>query len=301
MDVAVELIVNPSSGPASRRLSRASRRVFAVRTLEHAGAGRVRATETHSTHEGIEAARRAVADGVPRVVVWGGDGTVNAVAAALAGTQTALAIVPGGSGNGLARTIGVPLDIEPALRLAVTGSPRPMDLGVVDDRLFVNIAGVGLDAAIAHRYNSTAGTRRGLPAYVRACLAEVGKHATTHVQVRVDGVEWFAGPVALVAVANGRQYGHGARIAPDAALDDGLLDVVTVPDVTTTRACLHGWRLFTGTLARVPDVHVTRGQRVVVTPADDVLMHRDGEVEPATAPLRFAVRPRALLVIGPSG
>ncbi len=298
MTPRVDLIVNPYSGPAARRLPRAARLAFATRVLQSSNLAHVRAIETHSASDGVDAARRAVADGVARVVVWGGDGTVNAVAAELAGSATALAIVPGGSGNGFARELGVPLRIEAALRFALEGSVRSIDLGLVNGRPFVNVAGIGLDAAIAHRYDQTAGRRRGLRAYVRACVAEVGVHTPTQVSIRVGDAVWFTGAAALVAVANGRQYGHRALIAPGAALDDGELDVVMVPDITRARALRHGWRLFTGTLPSVPGVRNTRGRELTVEAAAPSLLHRDGEVERVIGPLHFTVRPRALHVVG---
>jgi len=295
--VRIDLIVNPFAGPATMRLPRTARVSFAARVLRSCGVTDVRAVETRSADDGVAAARRAVADGVSRVVVWGGDGTVNAVAAALAGTTTALAIVPGGSGNGFAHELGIPLRAEAALRFAAAGPARPVDLGLADGRPFVNVAGLGLDAAIARRYDETAGRQRGLRAYVRACVAELGAHGPVPVEVRVNDVVWFAGTAPLVALANGRQYGHRAFIAPGAVLDDGELDVVVLPVITPALLVRHGWRLFTGSLPGVPGVRTTRGARVAVHAGDGALLHRDGEVERVHGGVHFTVRPRALLVV----
>jgi len=299
MPLAVDLIVNPHAGPVARGLPRSARGAFARDLLMAAGAASVRVVETRTAEDGQAAAGRAVAEQVDRVVCWGGDGTVNTVAATLAGSSCSLAVVPGGSGNGFARALGVPLVPDAALRFAVTGPSRVIDLGTVDGRIFVNVAGVGLDAAIARRFNEMAGVRRGLRSYVGACLAEIACRPPARYDVRVDGTAWFAGAADLVAVSNGQQYGHGARIAPAARFDDGLLDVVVVPDVTRARVWRYGWRLFAGSLARVPGVRVTQGQTVRVDVEGTVLMHRDGETNAVAAPLTFAVRPRHLRVIAP--
>lgn len=295
----LDLIVNPAAGPATARLPRADRLAFACRVLAAAGAGDVRAVESRSFDEGAAAAQRAVRDGVARVVVWGGDGTVHAVAEALGGSATALAIVPGGSGNGFARALGVPLDPEAALRLAVAGTPHAIDLGVVNGHTFINIVGLGLDAAIARRFNLTGGLRRGLGTYIQACLAEVGCQRPTRYTVRVDGNAWFTGEADLVAVANGQQYGHGACIAPAARMDDGRLEVVVVPDITRRRVLRHGWRLFAGSIGEVPGVRMTRGAHVVVETELGALMHRDGETHTVTGALDFSMRPLSLQVVVP--
>ncbi len=296
MDSTVDLIVNPASGPASRRLDRAGRVQYAVRVLEGLGARHVRATGTRRAGDGAAAAARAAAEGVDLVVVWGGDGTLNETASALAGTPTTLGIVPGGSGNGLARGLLIPLDVDAALKVALRGVTCPIDVGTVCGRPFVNIAGMGFDAAIAARFNAAGGTRRGLLPYLRACAAELTVHVPSIWRVRLDGVDWFAGPASMVVIANGQQYGHGARIAPAARFDDGRLDVVVVPDVTPWRVVRHGWRLFAGSIGRVPGVRTAAAREVEVVPEGPCLLHLDGETQPATGTMSCTVRHRALRV-----
>jgi YegS/Rv2252/BmrU family lipid kinase len=296
MASTVDLIVNPASGRASRRLDRAGRVRHAMHVLEGLGARNVRAIETRRPGDGADAAARSAAEGVNLVIAWGGDGTINEVASALVGTRTTLAIVPGGSGNGLARGLLVPLDIDAALATALRGVTRVIDVGTVCGRPFLNIAGMGFDAAIAARFNATGGTRRGLLTYLRACAAELRVHVPSIWRVRLDGVEWFAGPASLVVVANGQQYGNGARIAPAARFDDGWLDVVVVPDVTLRRIVRHGWRLVAGSIGRVPGVRTGRAREVEVVPQDPCLLHRDGETQQVTGTVSCGVRERALRV-----
>lgn len=300
MASTVDLIVNPASGPPGRSLDRAGRGAYAVRVLEALGAGAVRLSETRRAGDGAGAAARAVADGAELVVAWGGDGTLHEVASALVGSRTALGIVPGGSGNGLARGLGVPLAVDAALATALHGSTVPIDTGTANGRTFVNIAGFGLDGAIAARFNATGGARRGLLTYISACTAELRVHVPSRYRVRVDGSEWFSGPAHVVAVANGPQYGHGARIAPNASFEDGWLDVVVVPDVTVWRVARHGWRLFAGSIGQVPGVRAGRGREVDVVAEGPCLLHLDGETQQVTDTVSLTVRPRSLLVRVPA-
>lgn len=296
----VDLIVNPASGPPSRHLDRHGRVPHAVRVLEGLGARQVRATETRKAGDGATAAARAVAEGVDLVIAWGGDGTLHEVASVLVGSRTALGIVPGGSGNGLARGLGLPAQVDAALATALYGSTMAIDTGTADGRTFVNIAGFGLDGAIAARFNATGGVRRGLPTYVRAVAAELRVYAPVCYQVGIDGSDWFSGDAHVVVAANGQQYGHGARIAAQARFDDGCLDVIVVPEVTLWRVVRHGWRLFAGRVAGLPGVRTARARHVTVTADRPCLLHLDGETQQVTGPIVLAVRDRALLVRVPA-
>jgi YegS/Rv2252/BmrU family lipid kinase len=294
----IDLIVNPASGPRVRGLARDARLAHAVRLLESWGAAEVRATETRGPGDGEAAARRAVADARELVVVWGGDGTVNAVARELIGTPVALSVVPGGSGNGLARALGIPLRADAALRVALEGRVRDVDTGLAGERAFFNMAGIGFDAAVAQRYN-TAGTQRGLLPYAQACAQELWAHEAATYTIHLDGEPWFEGEAHLAAIANGQQYGHNARIAPDAELDDGWFDVVVVPDVTPWRVLCHGWRLFHRSVQRVAGVRTQRARQVEVRISEARLLHLDGEVHAPRTVESFTIRPRSLKVKTP--
>lgn len=269
---------------------------WATRALRALGAVDVRATETGAHGDATAAAARAVAEMVDTVIVWGGDGTMNEVAGQLIGTRTTLGVVPGGSGNGLARALALPLALDSALRIAMCGTRTVIDVGYVDGSPFFNIAGVGLDASVARRFNLTGGARRGLMTYLRACAAELPAGSGWPFRVALDEIDWYDGLAHVVAVANGQQYGHGARIAPDARLDDGWLDVVAVPDVTMWRVARHGWRLFAGSMTKIPGVRVGRARRVAVEVPGTHLLHLDGETQQVTGTLQIALRERALRV-----
>ncbi len=293
---AVDLIVNPASGPPAAALPRTARVDWATRRLQALGAQRVRATETRGQGDAAAAAARAVAEQVPTVIVWGGDGTMNEVAGQLIGSTSTLGVVPGGSGNGLARALALPLRMEHALEVALCGTPTVIDVGYVGAAPFFNIAGVGLDASVARRFNLTGGARRGMVTYLRACAAELPVQGGSPFHVSLDGMDWYDGLAHFVVVANGQQYGHGARIAPDARLDDGWFDVVVVPDVTLWRIARHGWRLFAGSITKVPGVRVGRARQVAVRVEGTHLLHLDGETQQVSGALDIELRERALRV-----
>lgn len=292
----VDLIVNPASGPESRHLPRPGRAAFVSRLLRDLGATAVRITETRGAGDGARAARAALEGGTDRVVVWGGDGTLNEVASCLLDTGVALGIVAGGSGNGLARGLGLPLAVDAAARVAMQGEPRDIDTGAADRHVFLNLAGIGFDALVAGRFN-TDNVRRGLLPYLTSILREWHAYRADTFQVRLDDAPPFEVVADFVVVCNGQQYGHGARVAAAAAFDDGLLDFVAVPPITAMRLARHGWRLFNGTLAGVPGVVTGRARRVHVTQDRPLHVHLDGEVQPAARTHAFEVRPRSLRVM----
>ncbi len=294
--MTVDLIVNPASGPAVRGLPRHERVHHASRLLRAQGATTIRATETAGSGDGVGAVRAALAAGTDRVVVWGGDGTLNEVAGALLDTGACLGVVPGGSGNGFARGLGLPLSMEAAVAVAMHGQPRDIDTGLVNGRSFLNLAGIGFDAAVADRVN-TRNLRRGLRPYVTSILHEWRTFELQRFRLRLDDAAPLELDAHFLVVCNGQQYGHGARIAPAAAFDDGLFDVVAVPRITASALTRHGWRLFNGTIALVPGVFTGRASRVEVSQERPLPIHLDGEVLAPELARTFEIRPRSLRVM----
>ncbi|HEX3730843.1 MAG TPA: diacylglycerol kinase family protein, partial [Opitutaceae bacterium] len=246
---------------------------------------------TEGRGHATELAREAARLGCARVVAVGGDGTVNEVAQALLHTPAALAIVPSGSGNGLARYLRVPAAPFAALELAVGPRSRAvlLDAGTAAGLPFFNAMGIGLDAEISRRFNQL--TRRGLPAYLRTGLAAFFGRQSERVRItaesRAEEVE-----ALIVAVANSDQYGNGAIVAPGARADDGVLDLIAVGPVGTAAAVLLAARLFLGTFDRSPAVRRLRSPRFQLRRPGPGLLHTDGEVHHAAAEIEIAVQPR---------
>jgi YegS/Rv2252/BmrU family lipid kinase len=259
----------------------------------HRVEGTVRLTE--GPGHALELARAAVAARATLVCAWGGDGTVNEVARAVAGTGTALGVVPAGSGNGLARELGLPWDPAAALGVALGHRERVIDVGDVDGHLFVNLAGVGLDAQVAARFNARGGRRRGLWPYVAIAAREILRYRAREYAIRV-GAETWRELALLVVCANARQYGGGAVVAPTARPDDGQLELVVVaarPPLVALRDALH---LFRGTLDRAPGVRTARTPAVEIACPEPILFHVDGEAVTGGSVLTVRIRPAVLRV-----
>lgn len=291
------VIINPISGTGRAAPGGSAEVDLARGVLERAGyatAVMVTLGPGHAT----EVAHDAAAAGVDLVVSWGGDGTMNEVARALAFGPTALALVPAGSGNGLGRDLGVPLDPLRALTVAATGGRRRIDVGEVNGEYFFNVAGVGLDGAIARAFAERSG-RRGRLRYARVGVKAVRAYRARRVEVRWDG-RHTAADVLFVAFANSRQYGSHACIAPQASLDDGRLDLVIVEEQPVWRLVSRLPSFFLGRLSTRPGVTLSTFTEAMVIAGPGTDLHLDGEPRAVSGPLTVRVHPRALDVVVPA-
>jgi YegS/Rv2252/BmrU family lipid kinase len=240
----------------------------------------------------------AVAQGASLVVAWGGDGTVNEVGSALAFRDATLGVVPGGSGNGLARELGIPFDPVRAIGVALRGRTQRIDAGELDGRLFFNVAGIGLDARVAHRFAANGTTHRGFRRYLTATARELFTYQPDYHTIVTDGRTLHVRAL-LIAIANARQYGNGALIAPQARLDDGRLDVVVVAARSLLATLVQVPRVFTGRIGAVPGVTTSTAVDVQVTSGQPVLYHVDGEPFVGSAVIAARPWPAALRVAVP--
>jgi YegS/Rv2252/BmrU family lipid kinase len=289
--MSLAVIINPISGggrPGDGRV-RAERAAAALATDDIDGEIFV----TERPGHGHDLARRAVARGVELVVAWGGDGTVNEVASALVRTNTALAIVPSGSGNGLARALGVARDPARAISEAVRAVPRLIDAGQCEGLWFFSVAGMGFDAHVAACFARASSGRRGLSTYARITLRELLTYRPA--SYRIDG-QPTGRPALLVTIAISLQFGNGATIAPRARLDDGLLDIVVFEETSRLATMLSLPRLFTGGVERVRGVSSRQVTGVMIEGPDPMTYHLDGEPRTAGARLDFVVVPAVLRV-----
>jgi diacylglycerol kinase (ATP) len=297
------VIVNPIAGPGRARILDRCAKLARATLARYNCDAEVCITQTpRDAHRFATAAREAHAD---LVVAWGGDGTINGAGSALAGGSIPLGIVPGGSGNGLARELGLPRTSERALATAATGRDRTIDAGELNGSLFFNVAGIGLDAQIAERI-ARPGARRGLSGYVVATLQTLRAHESLDYVIGIDEPgsggrsERIQSRALFVALANSRQYGNGAQIAPHARLDDGELDLVVVKGAP-------GWSLlsrlpafFRGTLAEGPDLLMRRARSLTIRSDRPIAFHVDGEPRAAAEVVTLRVNPGALRVRVPS-
>jgi YegS/Rv2252/BmrU family lipid kinase len=247
-----------------------------------------------------ELTRRALEKGCERVVAVGGDGTMNEVAQALVGTPAALALLPCGSGNGLALHLGLPTRPRRALALLADATARTIaiDTGAANGHPFFNAMGLGFDAEISRRFNQL--TRRGLAAYAHTGLAEFFRHRHERLTVTAGTGKPKTLDAFIVAVANSDQYGNNARVAPGARVDDGQLDLVAVWPPGILGALPLAIRLFLGTFDRSPKVWRLRGPRFLIERPAPGLIHTDGETHETGATVEIAVLPRSLRIVVPA-
>ncbi len=297
--VRVTVVMNPTSGSASRRQP-ADAAVARVRTmLARLGAvGDVQLTR-HAGHA-VSLARLAVDAGTDVVCAWGGDGTVHEVASALAHGRGVLAVVPAGSGNGFARALEIPLDHEAALAVAVRGVTRVVDVGEINGRLFFATAGIGLDGAVAHAFAKNPGGARGLRTYLLTGLGSLVRFQPQRCSMVADGTRVVDAPATLIAVANTRQWGNGACIAPAAVPDDGRLDATIVGGRSTLVLAAQAWRLWSGAIGRLRGVTTLTFREASIECAASLPMHVDGEPAGFVSRIEVRVRPQALAVKVPA-
>jgi diacylglycerol kinase (ATP) len=243
-----------------------------------------------------------VESGATLLVAVGGDGTVNEVVQGLAGQDGAeLAVIPRGTGWDFVRTYGIPKRFDDAVGVALEGRTRTIDIGRARYRAwrggeaesyFANIASAGMSGAIAKRANDTSKALGGKVSYLWATFAVFARWKNGEVRVTVDG-ETRSGRMHDVIVANGRYFGGGMMICPEAEPDDGLLDVLTIGDLTKRDLLLTLPKTYRGSHLPHPKAELLRGASVEIDAPAPLPVELDGE-QPGTTPVRFEVAAQAL-------
>lgn len=286
-------IINPGAGRRLGDIGGRIERFFSGRRL------RFEIKFTKARGHASELSAAAALEGFTRIVAAGGDGTIRETAIPLIGKEAALGILPCGSGNGLARNLYIPLDFDAALEGLLKWEPRAIDAGLAGGLPFFCAAGVGLDAEVAHDFN-TMSRRRGILPYVMHAARRVLSYRPKTVTALVDGrrLELTA---MLNGVLNGMQYGGGARVAPGAYMDDGLLDLVSVKKTSLLRLLTAVPALFNGRLAEHKDIYSAyKGRLIELDCGGGAWYHLDGEdFYSENGRIRFSVLPGALKVIAP--
>jgi diacylglycerol kinase (ATP) len=291
----VVVIANPIAGPSWRRRPPEAIAVGIERMLRrHQADGQVMLTSGPGHAKTL--ARDAVKAGADLVVAWGGDGTINEVASALVHSRAALGIVPMGSGNGLARELGAPAARDEALLAALTGTDRMIDAGELNGRVFFNAAGVGFDAHVAAVFASTAGHTRGFASYASVTLRELFRYQAGAYVISAEGQPARTCRALLISVANTRQWGNGAIIAPAARMDDERLDLVIVPPLRPALVLANMWRLFSGSLAGWATVETRQVRAATILASPPAPVQVDGEPVGDLAAIEIRVVPAALRV-----
>lgn len=268
---------------------------------------------TEKPLQATEIARSAIKDGTELIIGVGGDGTMNEIAngffdeARLINPQASLGILPSGTGCDLTRSLSIPTRLQGAMEVIDRAPSNAIDVGRVSfrspsgrtiERYFLNVADFGVGGEVVQKVNNRRLERKA-SSYVRCLVSTMIHYKNKRVRIRVDGRDLPQGEYLIGAVANGRVFGKGMKIAPGARLDDGLFDAVLVRGMKFFEFCRNGWRLMNGTHIKNRKVQVVRGRRIEAEPETDepVLLELDGE-QLGTLPAIFEIVPRSLPVIG---
>ena len=282
-------IINPISGTSNKeklpRLieSQLDAEAFdvTVRMTERAG---------HAHEMALAAARQ----GTHCVIAVGGDGTVNEVASALCDTPTVLAIVPVGSGNGLARHLRLPMNAARALQVVNNWHFETFDYCTVNGRPFFCTCGVGFDAQVSRRF-SEEGTR-GFITYIKTTINEYIHYKAQNYVIDIDGRKVHE-QAMVIAACNAAQYGNNAFIAPRATMQDGLIDLTVLHRFNVASAALLGARLFARNIDRDRHISIYRGKHIVIEREQPDVMHIDGDPVMMPARLELACRHNGIHVM----
>jgi YegS/Rv2252/BmrU family lipid kinase len=289
---SLAIIVNPVSGRGTAAAPAGDARVEMARRLAASAGQLIDVQPTTGPGHAAELARDCVERGVRRVIAWGGDGTINEVAGPLIGTDTILGIVPAGSGDGLAHGLGLPRTVPEAMTAALGDRVQLVDVGLLGSRHFLNIGGIGFDAAVAEAFNRR--QTRGSSGYVVDSLRSVWSYRSDRYVVDVGG-ERIDDSCFVVAFANCREYGSGIVLAPHASPTDGRLDMILVSGGSAWQQLWRARRLAFRRMAPAKGV-----RRASVTSAtirgDRLLCHVDGQTFEVRGSLTVGIRPKAIRI-----
>jgi len=256
--------------------------------------------EVSKSRQAPKCARRAAAKGVDVLFVWGGDGTVQRCIDAVAGTDTAVAILPAGTANLLASNLNVPHDLQGAVRTGLHGDRRRLDTGSVNGERFTVMAGAGFDARMIDEADRGAKDRLGRAAYVVTGLKSL-RGRRVRAAIEVDGKRFFTGKVSCVLAANVSRVIGGVEAFPRARPDDGRLDVGVVTAKGPAEWARTFGRVALGHPERSPFAKVTRGKKIQIRFDEKVRFELDGGARPASRKLRIKVHPGSVTVCVPPG
>ena len=250
---------------------------------------------TQAPKHATELAKQAANQGCDMVVAVGGDGSVNEVAKGLIGSSTALGILPAGSGNGLARHLGIPMDLKKALLVLHTGHRKQIDSIQFNQEYFVNVAGVGFDAHIGWEFSKFG--KRGLSSYLKVIIRELPALKSQPFELIMDGKS-IQKQAYLIGFANGSQWGNNAYIAPLADITDGIMDVVIIKKFPLFMSISFAFKLFRKKIHTSSAVELFKAKEIIVK-QKSTIAHIDGEPIESGNTIHVNVNPLSLFVIAP--
>jgi YegS/Rv2252/BmrU family lipid kinase len=285
----ITFIVNPISGTKSKDAL-----PLLVKQLIDDSLYECEIIKTEYAGHAAELASQCVNDHIDICVAVGGDGTVNEVARSLAHSETALGIIPCGSANGLARHLCLPMDMKQALQVINAGKTDYFDYGVINDQPFFCTCGMGFDAYVSLKFAESG--KRGLATYVENVLKEgLTYKPDTYIITDESGNHQYN--AFLVACANASQYGNNAYIAPEASMQDGLLDVIIMEPFNIIEAAKVGFDLFAKTLKSNKHIKTFQARSIHIHRNESGAVHFDGDPTKMGTDIDVRIEPLGLKAI----
>lgn len=293
MKKQIKFIVNPISGTKSKdNLDKEVAEALDKNLFDYSIAF------TEGPRHAIDLASQAVKENKDIVVAVGGDGTVNEVASALVHSDTRLAVIPYGSGNGFAMHLGLGRDPLKAINFLNDTKELLIDSCKVNEHFYVNLAGVGFDARVAYELKSS--KTRGFQAYFKNSIEQGIKYKNQVYKIRYDDAEVIEDKFLSVTIANASMFGYNFTIAPNADLSDGVLDVVHIKDAPKYKYFANMHRFLNRTILKTPLTHLKFVRKISITSDEPIYFHVDGEGMITEEELVFSIIPASLKVLLPN-
>jgi len=263
---------------------------------------------TEKPRQATEIARSLIKDGFDLIIGVGGDGTLNEISSGffsdysgkVINQNAALGIIPSGTGSDFMRFMKIPREFEKSAALIKNSKNKKIDIGKITysgvnarEQYFINVADFGLGAEVIKKVSSVQSAQRGALTYYRGLLATIMNYRSKTVTLTIDGQQQLQGEYLIGAVANGRIFGGGMIIAPQAEADDGLFDLVLIEDMTKLEIIRNTRLLYSGTIAKNPKVIILKARNIKVQSQEEVYTEYDGEMG-EKLPAEFSIVEKAL-------
>ncbi len=249
---------------------------------------------TEYQHHAREICENAVRNNVNIVVAVGGDGTINEVVNGIHGSEVLLGIIPYGSGNGLARHLKIPFNLRDSIELINKGNFQKIDTISINNKIFVNVAGIGFDAMVAKKFSKS--NKRGFLSYFKIVTTEYNYYRPKKYRLIIDGQQIIT-KALMIVFANSDQFGYNTTIAPDAKIDDGLMDICIVKKVPALQVPFLVQLLFLKQFDKTKYIDIIRTNEVIVKRKRNKVVNIDGEPVKLTKELNLRVNHKSLNVI----
>jgi len=244
-----------------------------------------------------ESLAREQADNYDVVVALGGDGTINEVVNGCFGKKTTLGIVPLGAGNDFAKALGLKKKLRENLEIILMGREKKVDIGQVNQRYFVNVLGIGFDALVAQEMFDRPRFLKGLPVYFYSLLKAMKKYRFVKMNIKFDDKPKKDKELLILAVANGKFFGGGFKISPQASIKDGTFDICLVEKMSRFYLIKNILKLIRGTHDQLPEVKLYKSKQIVIESENELPIEYDGEILKKQKKLEIKVIPQALKVM----